>query len=307
MSTLIYKIKNKLFRLTKEAAKVKRPSYEELVKYKTCNYSNDSKFILSFGAGRCGQNWFAKIFNSHYNWIGTSERFSNEEAFYRFISYYNLPIEKEAIYQLFELARNRDLSKYNNSFIASPYLSFGVQDLCERLQPNYLFFNLRDPVKSVESFHRKGWYSKLNNFEIKKSPIIDISINLKRSFSRVIPKNDYLNEWLKLTNIGKIAWYWATVNKAIFDDFKKLNNIEKHYFKLEDIDQNYNFYLNLVNKFNLKNQLKEKDFYNIINKTPNRGPKNKYKFNEWNKLEKLEFENIINKIFPDFHSIKTTI
>ena len=88
---------------------------------------------------------------------------------------------------------------------------------------------------------------------------------------------------------------------------KKLNNIEKYYFKLEDVDQNYNFYLNLANKFNFKNQLKEKNFYNIINKTPNRGPKNKYKYNDWNKLEKMEFENIINKIFPDYHSFKTTI
>ena len=48
MSTLIYKIKNKIFRLSKEASKIKRPSYEELAQYKTCNYSDDSKFILSF-------------------------------------------------------------------------------------------------------------------------------------------------------------------------------------------------------------------------------------------------------------------
>ena len=50
----------------------------------------------------------------------------------------NYQLKKKVIYQLFELARNRDLLKYNNSFIASPYLSFGVQDLCERLNPNYL-------------------------------------------------------------------------------------------------------------------------------------------------------------------------
>ena len=306
MSNVIYKIKNRLFRLSKEASKIKRPAYDELMQYKTYNYNSDSKFIISFGAGRCGQNWFAKIFNSHSNWIGTSERFSDLEAFYRFISYYNLPIEKESIYQLLELARNRDLSNYENSFIASPYLSFGVQDLYERLNPNFLFFNLRDPVKSVESFHRKGWYSKLSDYQVRKSPFIDISDNLKRNFSRIIPKEDYLDEWIKLTKIGKIAWFWATINKAILDDFKKLKKAKKYFFKLEDVDQNYNFYLKLSEIFDLNNKLKEKDFYSIINKTPNVGPKNKYKYNEWGTLEKKEFEDIINKIFPDYQNIKTT-
>ena len=111
MNTLIYKIKNKLFRFSKEASKLKRPTYDELMKYKSFNRSSNNKFILSFCAGRCGQNWFSKIFNSHSNWIGTSERFADFEAFYRYISYYNLPIEKEGVFQLLELATNRDLAK----------------------------------------------------------------------------------------------------------------------------------------------------------------------------------------------------
>ena len=189
MNTLIYKIKNKLFRFSKEASKLKRPSYDELIKYKSFNRSSHNKFILSFGAGRCGQNWFAKIFNSHSNWIGTSERFSDFEAFYRYISFYNLPIEKEGVFRLFELAANRDFAKYQNTFIASPYFSFGVEELYKRLKPNHIFFHIRNPVKSIESFYRKGWYSNLNDFPNIKSPLIDVSNNLTRSLSRVIPNN----------------------------------------------------------------------------------------------------------------------
>jgi hypothetical protein len=306
MKTLIYKIKNKLFRFSKEATKLSRPPYKELIKYKNFQRVMDNKFALSFGAGRCGQNWFAKIFNSHSNWVGTCERFTDYEAFYRYISYYSLPIDKEGVFKLFELASNRDMAKYQNTFIASPYLSFGVNELYKRLSPNYLFFNIRNPIKSVESFYRKGWYLNSDNFTIN-SPSIDISNNLKKTFSRIVPQGEFFKEWIELTRIGKIAWYWATINKAIYDDFNKIKNINKFYIKLEDVDQNYEIYEKLFNKFNFKNKMTKKQFYGVINKAPNKGPNDKYNYKDWNNLEKKEFENIIKRIFPHYDSIKTNI
>ena len=93
-----------------------------------------------------------KIFNSHSNWIGTCERFSDFEALYRYISFYNLPIDRENFFQLIQLACNRDLAKYQNTLIASPYFAYGVEELSKKLNPDYLIFNIRDPLKSVESF-----------------------------------------------------------------------------------------------------------------------------------------------------------
>ena len=40
------------------------------------------------------------------------------------------------------MASKRDLAKYNNSLIASPYFSFSVRELFQNLNPNYLFFNI---------------------------------------------------------------------------------------------------------------------------------------------------------------------
>ena len=105
-------------------------------------YLEWSKLALSFGAGRCGQNWFSKIFNSHPNWIGTSERFPDYEAFYRYICYYNIPVSKEGFYNLLTLASNKDMSEYQNSLIASPYISFGLTELLENLNVDYVFFNI---------------------------------------------------------------------------------------------------------------------------------------------------------------------
>ena len=307
MRNLTYKIKNKLFRFSKEAAKLKRPSYEELVEYNSFQRDINNKFILSFGAGRCGQNWFAKIFNSHPNWIGTCERFSDFESFHRYISYYNLPVDKEGIFKLLELASNRDLAKYQNTFIGSPYFSFGVEELFKRLNPTYLFFHIRNPIESVESFYRKGWYSNFEDFQKIKSPLIDFSNNLTRVFSRVVPNDKFFNEWVKLTTIGKITWFWATINKAIFDDFNKIQSVDKFFLKLEDVNQNYNIYQDLSNRFNFEHSMTKKKFYDVINKAPNKGPTDKYKYKDWNNLEKKEFESMINRVFPDYHKIKTSI
>ena len=307
MNNLIYKIKNRLFRYTKEAKKYKGPSYKELLNYKDFQRTDQNKLALSFSAGRSGQNWFAKIFNSHNNWVGSCERYPEYESFFRYATYYNLPINKDGFYDLMELSYKRDMALYQNSFIASPYLSFNVKEITEKLLADYIFFNIRNPVETIESFHKKGWYLYFDKIENLQSPLIDITTNQHRSFSRIIPTGKDLEKWKNLTRIGKISFFWATINKAIYEDFKKINNIDKYYIKLEDINQNYFIYENLAEKFSFKEKLKKDKFLNIINKAPNKGSNEKYYYKNWTDLEKKEFSSIINEIFPHYDSIRTNI
>ena len=153
MNNLIYIIKNKLFKISKEANKIKRPSYVELIKYQDFNRTDDNKLALGFSAGRSGSNWFSKLFNSHPNWIGTCERFADYEAFYRYVSYYNLPINKDNFFKLIELSSKRDMAKYQNTFISS-YLSFGVHELTKQLDPDYIFLIL-EILKNVLNHYLK--------------------------------------------------------------------------------------------------------------------------------------------------------
>jgi hypothetical protein len=306
MNKLIYKIKNRFFRMTKESNKQKKQNYEELIKYKNFIRKINNNFVLSFGAGRSGQNWFSKIFNSHQNWIGTCERFADYEAFYRYISYYNLPIDKQNFFNLLELSSNRDMAKYQNTFISSPYFGFGVEELYKKLKPNYLIFNIRNPIDSIQSFYQKGWYLNYNDF-INNSPSIDITNNLYRSFSRIIPKDDYLNEWSKLTRIGKLTWFWTTINKTIYNSFIKIQNVEKLFVKLEDVDQNYEMYEKLSERFNFKKKLKKKSFENVLIKSSNFEFDYAYEYKDWSKIEKKEFVSIIEKNFQDYDKIKTII
>ena len=307
MNNFFYKIKNRLFDFSNEAKKLKRPTYNELIKYQNFQREDNNILALSFGAGRSGQNWFSKIFNSHPNWVGTCERFADYEAFYRFICYYNLPISKNGFIDLIELSSKRDMAKYQNSFISSPYLSFGVGELTNKLKPNSIFFNIRNPIKTVESLYNKGWYQNLNSQKEINSPLIDITDSQYRSFSRIIPKGEYLKEWLSLSRIGKITWFWSTVNKTIYDDFNNIQNIDKFFVKLEDVNQNYDIYERLSKRFNFNNKMSERQFYKVLDKTPNNDTKLSHVYKNWNNVEKKEFENIINSTFPHYDKISTNI
>ena len=97
------------------------------------------------------------------------------------------------------------------------------------------------------------------------------------------------------------------IKHSSFLKFGVSTYLPEFYIKLEDVDQNYEIYEKLFNKFNFKNKMTKKQFYGVINKAPNKGPNDKYNYKDWNNLEKKEFENIIKRIFPHYDNIKTNI
>ena len=139
MKNIIYKAISIFYKYTNEAKKSKRVTFNELVKYSDFEKNNNNKLLLSFGAGRSGQNWFSKIFNSHLNWVGSTERYSDYESFYRYTTYYGLPIDKKNFFKLLILSAKRDMATHGNSFIASSYLSFGVNEIANNLKPDAIF------------------------------------------------------------------------------------------------------------------------------------------------------------------------
>ena len=102
---------------------------------------------------------------------------------------------------------------------------------------------------------------------------------------------------MTLSRIGKITWFWSTMNKLIYDDFNKMQNIEKFFIKLEDINQNFNFYTKLSEKFNFENRMNKNQFYNVLNKTPNNDTSIDYSYKDWNELEKKNSKISLMKYF----------
>jgi len=304
MKSFIDQFKEALYNRSTEGKKLRRPDYATLLEYKDLPYKLNSYKVLGFGAGRSGQNWLSKIFNTHPNWVGTNERFYDYEAFYRYITYHQLPIDRTPILKLLELSVKHDQYKYGNSFITSPYFSFGMEELFSSLHPTDIFLNIRKPVSSIESFYAKGFYATQEYFLSleKNQPSIDIQTGVYRGMSRIIPSDDFKQEWLSLTRIGKITWFWAVSNQQLYSSFKNLPTHKKYLLKLEEI-HNYDFYQFLDSKFDFENKLIKKEFYKVIEKTPNKIKYKNYKYKNWTQQEKKEYEYIVETFFPDYTKI----
>ena len=147
--------------------------------------------------------------------------------------------------------------------------------------------------------------SSKNLINFRKNLILRLKQN--NNLLLIIPKDDFLEEWLTLSRVGKITWYWSTINKSIKDDFDKIQNTKKYFIKLSDIDQNFDAYLSLVKRFNFENMMSKKQFYNVVNKASNKAQGEKYFYKNWSTLEKKEYEKIISEIFPYYDDILTNI
>ena len=73
--------------------------------------------------------------------------------------------------------------------------------------------------------------------------------SIHHSFGRIIPNDDYIDEFIDLTRVGKISWLYNAVNMHIYKNLETIGDINKFVFKLEDADQNYEYYLQLIKIF----------------------------------------------------------
>ena len=53
--------------------------------------------------------------------------------------------------------------------------------------------------------------------------------------------------------------------------------------------------------------MSERQFYKVLDKSPNNDTKLSHVYKNWNNVEKKEFEDIINSTFPHYDKISTNI
>lgn len=268
----------------------------------------NKQLILSFAAGRSGQRWTNKIFTSHQNCNGACERFPDFEAYYRFVTWNKLPIDLSGFYDLLEKASDYDWQNADISIHSSPYFAFGIEELTKKLKPDYLFFHLRKPEDVINSNYLKGWYAG-DFLHLEKDKVLGIQpLNLTylhRNLGRIYPKDDFWDEWTQLTQIGKISWYYTTLNTYLYEKFKKLTNTKQWFFKLSDIDQNYDYYRFLAQKFELSPLLSKKEYLLLKGKMKNKGAKRR-NISDWTSQEKKEYERFVDPFMDIYNEIKTT-
>ncbi len=52
------------------------------------------------------------------------------------------------------------------SSISSKEISKQIEFTSKDIKPDYIFFNIRNPIYAIESLHKKGWYMNLKIFAV---------------------------------------------------------------------------------------------------------------------------------------------
>jgi len=282
-----------------------QPQYRQGLEFE--KRTENKKLIIGIGVGRSGKRWLSEVFNAHQEVQSMPEPFPVLESFYWYSNWNKLPVDHSGFFNLIQLHLSMHYKMNDLVYLSSPWLGMGLDDIDKHLNPDRYFFNMRDPVKVVNSMLAKGWFQEKT---IKKNHSLATGLqpvyqNLHHHFSRLTPLgNDFL-AWNELTPVGKCAWYWNSLNMAIHNDLKNIEPDRVRIFKLEDIDQNYEFYLSIAQEYNLSPLLSRKAFLAVKDNMPNIGKKSDIHYN-WAKQEKEEFDAQISSFYTVFKEVTSS-
>ncbi len=268
----------------------------------------NKKHVITIGTGRCGMRWLCRFFSRHQNCVGSAERFIDYDAFYRWATWYGVDVDMAGYFELMRRAAFADLKEADITIYTGHYLTFTLAQACSELKPTHLIYMVRQPEAVVNSLYIKGWY-KGDLFDHKSGTVPGpqplMSPSIHRSLGRIMPKDEYYEEWLGLSRIGKIAWFYVMMNEAIQRQLPELTGVKVWTVKLSDLDQNYDYYNVLADEFDFSPRLSRSDFLAEKGKTNNQG-KSKRLPSDWSTTEREDFDNIVGPFQDNYTRLTTT-
>ena len=292
------------FRKQKQAHKHKSSETDLVYPFKDFELITTNKVvhespIFITGVGRSGTHFLARLFEKinnvnaiHLDEVGNS----TADSFLIYSKWNNLNLDMAG----FEYSRNfllHDSKKKGAHYCESnPYLAFSVGDLSKIYPKSRFLISIRNPRAVVLSHYNKGWYEKNYTPVFSKFgsvPFYHYQIEKPNHFfGRIFPnKEEEYKEWVTLSQVGKIAWMWQTINNRILEDLKKLNLNQYKVILIDDFD--YSVFQDTLDFLNLHKEFNKVEFDNLRNSKP--GKMKQRKFEGWNEQEEEEFKHQINK------------
>lgn len=284
------------------AKKEKQNLFEGLTSFDTREKEIDIiPSVLITGVGRSGTHFMAKLFEQssdframHLDDIGDAVG----DAYNWFCKWHQPEMEMPNFVQSRLFLAHQSSLKQKRFLESNPMIALMIEDLIQPLKAKTIVM-LRHPQEVVVSHFQKGWYQQ--NHEFPNIGMPDYPYKHQRPnhfFSRITPK--HLAEqvsWKKYDTLGKIAWMWMAVNRAILKqiDEKQINDRVKFVY-LNSFD--YNEYKCLMEWVECRNVIAEHQFNAIVSSKPGKG-KNTVK-PMWTEKDKFEFNFEIDKVINQF-------
>jgi hypothetical protein len=177
---------------------------------------------FAVGTGRCGTKFFAAVMARDPEIAASHERHPFNDTFHRYCQWYGIAVDDAGFLATKRRAIGEDLSRARYSFESSGFLSLSLRALHEQLGAKILML-VRAPEQVVASYWRKGWYKNDPLLDDPNRPPTLQDVTLPHhSLGRTMPMGAEYERWLKLTRIGKLAWYWNRLNRALIEQAKAL-------------------------------------------------------------------------------------
>ena len=252
---------------------------------------------FAIGTGRCGTKFLAEVMTQESYASSVHERNPLNETFHRYCKWYNLPVDHGGFLHTKTLEIQQDLEQYRFSFEASAFLSLSVQELYDRFDAKFILL-LRNPIKVINSYLRKGWYEKPF---IRENPDLALGYQDCRMFhhflGRIVPSGEPFERWNQMSRVGKLAWYWKTLNSSVIEQFEKIPETHWRIERLEDLD--YDRYLELTDFLGFRSTVPRRAYQKLQQCRPNaldRIPTPA----DWSETEVAEFEAEVAAIAQRF-------
>ncbi len=225
------------------------------------------KVAFAVGTGRCGTKFISEVLKNERHISSVHERNPLNETFHRYCKWNLLEVDDAGFLHTKETEILGDLKTHRFSFEASAHLSLSITQLYEAFEAKFVLF-LRSPEEMINSYLKKEIYKQeviINNTD---KAIGNQNLEKFHQFlGRIVPRGDEFISWNKMTQYGKLAWWWQTVNKAIIKQFEKVPKSNQLILKIEDFD--YAAYKALGDFLEIDLKLNEKKFNKISNRRPN--------------------------------------
>jgi hypothetical protein len=248
----------------------------------------DGRVGFCVGTGRCGTTFLAQAAGREPGVAASHERLRLGACFHMFCKWHGIPIDAEGFLLDREEAVRRDLAEHQFSFECSALLSHSVEELFGRFRARFVLL-VRSPAETVASFAVRGWFMKPC---ARKDPGLPPSYREgeepRHFLGRNIPHGAEFERWTRLTQIGRIAWFWQARNRAILEQFRRLPEAHCRIQRLEDLD--FPQYQELAQFLGWGSQIDAGVFAELARARLNAGPNPPRRFTDWSPAEAAEFE-----------------
>src|SRR5262249_49688956 len=188
------------------------------------------------GTGRCGTTFLSAVAGREPEVASSHERLRLGATFHMFCKWHGIAIDSEGFLLDREAAVRADLGERRFSFECSALLSHSLEELHGRFGARFLLL-VRAPHETVASFAVRGWFLEpIARANPSLPPSSREGQEPRHFLGRNLPHGAEFLRWSRLSQIGKLAWFWQARNRAILEQFARLPATHCRIQRLEDLD-----------------------------------------------------------------------